>query len=160
MKYIKYLIIMILIIPALSFAQLKKDVATTNISNTLSTAAFNNSMFGFLDPSKFHMSHGFSMSYMTMGGVGMMLNSYTNTINYRFSEKLFLTTKLGIMNSPYNSLPGNSPWNDVQFFGGAELKYLPSEDSAIIFRFESTPMMYPGNRYYYRSPLGLFNRDW
>jgi hypothetical protein len=100
------------------------------------------------------------MSYMSMGGYGMMLNSYINTINYKFSEKFFLTTKLGIMNSPYNSLPSNSAWNDVQFFGGAELKYLPSDDSAIIFRFESTPMMYPYNRYYYRSPLGLFNSDW
>lgn len=161
MKYLMVFVLCLLFIPLLSFAQLKKDVTPTNISNTLNSLSYNNPYLGFLDPSKFHMTHGFSMSYMSMGGYGMMLNSYINTINYKFNENLFLTTKLGIMNSPYNSLPSNSAFNDVQFFGGAELKYLPSDNSAIIFRFESTPMIYPyTNSYYYRSPLGLFNRDW
>jgi hypothetical protein len=124
---------------------------------------FNNSLFGFLDPSKFNMQHSFSMSYASFGGYGLMVNSYINTLNYQFSEKLFLTTKLGIMNSPYSSIPGENPWQDVKFFGGAELKYLPTENSMIKLRLESTPYYYPTDRYNYyryRSPLSLFNDEW
>jgi hypothetical protein len=107
------------------------------------------------------MGHSLSMSYTAFGGGGAMINTYVNTLNYRFSEELFLTTRLGIMNSPYNSLPGNSYLDDVQFFGGAELKWLPSKNSAIFIRFERAPAFYsPGYYGSYRSPFGFNQEGW
>jgi len=163
MKNIRVITIIILLLPVLSFGQLKKDIPQTNISHTLNSAIFNNPFIGLLDPSRFNMQHSFSVSYASMGGYGIMMNSYMNTINYKFSDNLFITTKIGLMNSPYSSLPGENPWQDVKFFGGAELKYLPTENSMIKLRFESTPFYYPTNRYYYhgyRSPLSLFDGEW
>ena len=122
MKQFIFIISIFLLIPALSFGQLKKDVNKPNISNTLQTATMNNSLLGFLDPSKLTMSHNFSMSFSSFGGHGMMLNTYVNTLNYQFNDKLFLTTNLGIMNSPVNSLPGNSYLNENLIFAGAELR--------------------------------------
>lgn len=156
MKKIKIISIILLLIPALSFSQLKKDVNKPNISNTLQTGNMNNSVLGFLDPSKLTMSHNFSMSFSTFGGHGMMLNTYVNTLNYQFNDKLFLTTNLGIMNSPVNSLPGNSYLNENHIFGGAELRYLPTKNTRISLSFESVPYFYSRNRYYNsRYPFGI-----
>ena len=161
MKQFGYLIILLIIIPTLGFGQLKKDVNKTNISESLEFSQAKDVMLGFLDPSRFNMSHNISMSYTAFGGGGAMINTYVNTLNYRFSDDLFLTTKLGIMNSPYNSMPGNSYLNDVQIFGGAELKWLPSENSAIFIRFERAPAFYSQGYYgNYRNPFGITQRDW
>jgi hypothetical protein len=162
MKRLGILVIVICILPSIGFSQLKKDVTKPNISKSLEVYNPQDALVGFLDPSRFHMSHSFSMSYMTFGGGGAMVNSYINTLNYMFSDNLFLTTKLGIMNSPINSLPGNNYLNDMEFFGGAELKYLPSENSAITLRIEKMPSFYSGYNSYnhYRSPFGFTGTKW
>ena len=161
MNRLGYLILFLVIIPIVGFGQLKKDVSKPNISESLEYSQFRDAVVGFLDPSRFTIGHSLSMSYMAFGGGGAMINTYVNTLNYRFSDELFLTTKLGIMNSPYNSLPGNSYLNDVEFFGGAELKWLPSKDSAIFIRFEKGPSYFnPGYYSGYRSPFGIGHREW
>lgn len=161
MNRIGYFLLILIIIPTLGFSQLKKDMSKANISESLEYSQFKDALVGFLDPSRFTMNHSLSMSYTAFGGGGAMINTYVNTLNYRFSDDLFLTTKLGIMNSPYNSLPGNSYLNDVEFFGGAELKWLPTKDSAIFIRFEKAPAYYnPGYYNGYRSPFGFNQREW
>ena len=150
MKIISIILIFVCAVPVISYGQLKKDVQATNVSNTLETAAkYNNTFLGFLDPNRLHMRHSFAMSYTSIGGNGIMLNSYLNTINYKFSENLFLTTKLGLMASPINNLPNQGIFNDTQFFGGAEIRYLPTENSSVILRFETVPYLYTGPSMYY-----------
>ena len=128
MKSLRYLTLVLIILPTLGLAQLKTNVTKPNISETLQTSTTNDAFVGFLDPSRFKMSHNLSMSYMSFGGHGALVNSYVNTLHYKFSDKLFLTTNLGIMNTPYSTLPGSEDQNGYEFFGGAEIKYLPTED--------------------------------
>jgi hypothetical protein len=153
MKRFSTLMLIMLILPVLAFGQLKKDLERPSVSNALITTQ-NNSLLGFLDPSKMEMSHSVSMSYMTFSGQGMMLNTYLNTMQYNVNEKFSVTTKLGVMNSPYNSFPNNSYLNESHVFGGAELRYRPSENSTISLRVESLPAYY--NSYNY-SPGSMFN---
>jgi hypothetical protein len=159
-KFQTILLIIFISIPLLAHGQLKKDADDKiNISNVLSSSLLNKSYLGLLDPNKLKMSHAISMSYFSLGGYGAMVNTYINTIQYKFSEKLLLTTKLGIMNSPYNSLPNSSFLNNSQFFGGAELKYSPSDNSSIFLRFESNPYLYSGESlFYHRSPFSTLNQ--
>jgi hypothetical protein len=152
MKIKNILIITFILIPVLSFGQLKRDSEKPNISNTLKTGAMQNSLMGFLDPSKFHMSHSFSVSYASMSGAGVVMNTYLNTINYKFSDQLSIRTKLGIMGSPYNTLPNQPYMNDLQFFGGAEVVYHPSESSSLMLRIESVPA-----NYFYHQGLNRYN---
>ena len=142
MKVFKLIVILIFIIPVFVFGQLKRDSDKVNISNTLQSGVAQNSLLGFLDPSKFQMSHNFSVSYASMGGAGVVMNTYLNSINYKFSDQLSIRTKLGIMSSPYNTLPNQPYLNDAQFFGGAELIYRPTDKSAVMLRFESVPSNY------------------
>jgi hypothetical protein len=140
----------LLLIPVLGFSQLKKDAEKVNISNTLQTGV-QNSFIGFLDPEKFDMHHSFSVSYASIAGAGIVMNTYLNTINYKFSDQLSVRTKLGIMSSPYNTLPNQSYLNDAQFFGGAEVLYQPSQNSVISLRFESVPSGYYYQQGFYRN---------
>ncbi len=160
MIFFRYIIFLALLIPLAGYGQLKKDTKQPNISKSLESIYQNDVFVGFLDPARFNMSHSFSVSYMGYGGGGAMVNSYVNTLNYMFSENLYLTTKLGIMNSPYNSIPGNNFLNEVEFFGGAELKFIPSKNSVISLRFEKVPGFYSPGYYNYRNPFGISQRDW
>jgi hypothetical protein len=142
MNNIKFLTVVILFFPVLLFGQLKKDLKQPDFSNILVQPNNQYSLFSFLDPSKLTMSHSVSMSYSTFGGESVMMNAYVNTIDYRFNDQLSLRTNLGIMMSPYNSLPNNSYLNNQQFFGGAELNYKPSDNTILSLRFESLPYTY------------------
>lgn len=130
--------------PMDSMAQLKKNAETPDFTGIL-TAPSNDVLFGFLDPSKMHMRHSFSMSYGAMGSHGMMLGAYLNTIDYQISEKLFLRTNIGVMSSPYNTYGEEFYLNKPQLFGGAMLKYQIDDDSSVMLRFDTAP-----GHYYYR----------
>ena len=142
MNKIKYILVIILILPVLLLGQLKKDLIQPDFSNVLVQQNNQNSLFAFIDPSKLTMSHSVSMSYSTFGGESIVMNSYVNTINYQFNDQLSLRTNLGIMTSPYNSMPNNSFLNQQQFFGGAELNYRPSENTVLSLSFQSLPYNY------------------
>lgn len=147
----KALFLVLVFLPLILSAQLKKDLNKPDFSQYLTTPqSASNSLFGFLDPSKLTMSHQLSMSYSSFGGQSVMLNSYVNTMNYRFNDQWNLKTNLGIVASPYNSMPNNAFLNENQFFGGAELTYKPSDKTTVSLKIESMPyyMYSPYNSYY------------
>lgn len=146
--------LVIFFIPVFALAQLKENSKLPSFS-TVGTRPGSNLILGFLNPEKLSMHHSLSMGYMSMGSAGgIMINSYTNTIDYQISNPLFLRLNLGIMNSPYNSFQ-NQALNNTQFFGGAELFYRPTENSLIKIGFDMRPGYYgPG---FYRS--GFYNDE-
>ncbi|HFE65302.1 MAG TPA: hypothetical protein ENK14_12945 [Caldithrix sp.] len=142
----KFIIVaFILVLPMLCFAQFKSQATAPSISQQIAKPT-SNFILGFLNPDKLQMHHNFSMSYMTFGGQGMMINSYLNTIDYQISKPLWLRLNLGVMNSPYNSFK-NPALNNTQFFGGAELNYRPTENTHIKIGVDMRPGFYY-NRYY------------
>jgi hypothetical protein len=152
MSYLKILLLLVFII-SVGAAQLKSDMGKPSVAKDLKYNYANNSLFGFLDPTRLDMHHSFSMSYMTMGKTNAMVNMYMNNMSYRFSDKWMLLTRLGIMNSPYNSLPQDSYLNDTKLFGGAELRFTPSEKTMISLSFDTTPYYYPMRYNNYYSPF-------
>ena len=139
------IIILVLIIPTMLWAQFKTQ-NTPNIGNAIAESP-TTFLFGFLNPDRLSMNHYFSASFMTMGGHSLMLNSYINTIQYRISDPLSLQLNLGIANMPYNNFGGNPGLNDTQFFGGAELKYRPSQSTSLSVGVNVTPYYYLGYPY-------------
>ncbi|GAB4330659.1 MAG: hypothetical protein Kow0037_06630 [Calditrichia bacterium] len=147
-----WLLVLLMVIPGMVLGQYKSQTKMPAVSEVLAKPT-SSLIFNFLDPSKFHMDHHFSMSYMTMGGQGMMVNTYMNAMTYRFSEPLWLNVNLGIMNSPYSSFKSTNPalQGGLQFFGGAELNYRPTENSLISIGVNMLPPYYGyyGSPYYY-----------
>jgi hypothetical protein len=149
LRIIPILTVILLIIHVQGFAQLKKDAGSPNISGILNTPR-NDFLFGFLDPSKIHMNHSFSMSYNALGGQGMMLSSYMNTIHLQLSDNLSVQTNIGLLSSPYNTFGENFYLNDPKVFGGAKIKYQFNENSSVQLQFNYTPY------YYYQPNIGSY----
>ena len=146
------LFLILLLIPCLAFAQLKKDSKQPDFTNILAKPE-NSFLMSFLDPSKFQMNHSFSMSFGAGGGQQMLQNAYVNTMFFQFSENLTLTTDLGIMQTPYHTFGENSSVSNPQFFGGAQLNYKISDKSFLQLRFESVPYNYFNSRNNYYDPF-------
>jgi hypothetical protein len=141
------LIICILVIPNVMFAQLKSQT-NPNIKQSL-TDPSTMGIFGIFNPDRFSMSHHFSTSFMGGGGGSLMLNTYVNSIQYQISDPLLLKMNLGIANMPHNSYLNNglNNYRDTQFFGGAELQYRPSANTSLSIGVNIAP-----NYYYYGYP--------
>ena len=144
------LIISILVIPNLMFAQLKSQ-SNPNIGQSL-TEPSTMGIFGVFNPERLSMSHHFSTSFMSGGGGSLMLNTYVNSIQYQISNPLLLRMNLGIANMPYNSYVNKSfdNFKDTQFFGSAELQYRPTKNTAFSIGVNIAPNYYSGypSRYY------------
>ncbi len=136
---------LVVFLPLMGWAQFKSQAKLPNISQVIASDAAH-SMFSLFDPTRFSMHHSLSMSYMTIGGRGMMVNSYMNTMEFRLGNPLFLRVNLGVMNTPFNSF-NNPALNGTRFFGGAELDYRPTRNSLIKVGVNIGPDMY------YYSPL-------
>lgn len=140
------IVLLIAALPFMGFAQFKSQTELPPMTQVIARPA-SSLMFGLFDPNRFQMHHNFSMSYMTMGGQGMMINAYTNTMSYQISDPLFLRVNLGVLNTPINSFQ-NPAQNNTKFFGGAELFYRPSKNSLIKFEMNVGPALYAPYGYY------------
>ncbi len=124
------------------FAQYRSQPTKPNISSILSTPSSGLPFAGFLNPEKFQIHHSFSMSFGNAWGRSLMLSSYMNTIDYRFSDKLWLRANLGIVSSPYNTFGEGFYLNKPQFFGGAQLHYQISENTRLMLQIDTSPYLY------------------
>ncbi len=130
-------------------AQLKSQLQQEfNVSNGMAPGGEPSAYFlGFLDPSKFQMHHSFSLSYMTAGGQGMSLGTYTNSMMYQFSDKLDARADISLSYSPYNSFSSfGSKKNDLSslYLSRAQLDYRPWSNFLVQVQYRQLPY----NAYY------------
>ncbi|MDA0986929.1 MAG: hypothetical protein O3A55_04935 [Bacteroidetes bacterium] len=109
-----------------------------------------------IDPSKLQMRHSISMSFLSAGNQNIMLNSYTNSLFYKFNNKLYANVDISVQNSPYNSV---DPRLQNQFSGifinNAELVYKPTKDFHLSFSYQQSPYAnYYRNRLLFDDPFG------
>jgi hypothetical protein len=113
-------------------------------------------LFGWFNPENFQMRHSFSMSYMSMGNQTLGVNMYTNSLSYKFSDRLNVQADVSLMMSPYGSTP--QAMKD-QFSGvilnRARIDYRPWDNFQIQVQINRNPYGYYntmyggyGSRYY------------
>ena len=146
-------ILMIGLMLALMFgtlhAQLKSQDDHMSASESLvhPTQSISN-FLGLLNSDNFMMRHNFSLSYMSSGGQGMSLASYTNSMFFRIADPLNVRFDLTLQGSPfgqYGSL-GQGNFNKL-LISRAELNYHPTENMFISLQFNQRPFGYY-NGYY------------
>jgi len=113
------------------------------------------SLFGLLNSDNFHMRHSVSMSYLSYGGGGLSLASYTNSMLYKISDPLHVRFDLTFQGSPFGNSLGLQQ-NDLSrvFISNAELSYRPSENMFIDVRYGQLPYYDYRNSPFGYSPLG------
>ncbi|MCS7228789.1 MAG: hypothetical protein RMJ81_00480 [Candidatus Kryptonium sp.] len=101
------------------------------------------SYLGFFNPSNLFMRHTFSVSYFSIGGKGVMVNSYTNSIFYRFSDNLNLQADISFVNSPFGSF-GRGFRNNISgiYINRIELNYRPLNNMFINIQYRRVPFFY------------------
>ena len=128
-------------------AQFKSQVENQpSASQSLVHPTNMNSLLGILNPDNFTMHHSLSMSYMSYGGGGISLASYTNSMFYKIADPLNVRLDVTLQGSPFGSY-GNLQQSQLSnlFVSRAQLNYRPMENMFIRVEYGRLPY----NDYYY-----------
>lgn len=135
-----------------SLAQFRTQVDQGPIvSDGVSSQSTGSFLFSWFNPENFHMRHSFDLSYQTLGGQGMSLGTYTNSMTYDFSNKLNARADISMSYSPYNTFSTfGGKKNDLSkiYLSNAEVNYKPWQNVLVKFQYRQMP--YGG---YYYSPF-------
>jgi len=145
---LKKIVYISLILSSISLSQFKdKDLAPV-VSNGITNYSTSGFFTNFFNPNNFRMNHSVSMSYSSFGGSGVILNSYTNSMAYRFRENLNVEVDASVVASPYSSL-GKEHQNSINgiYLSRVQLNYSPIKDMYLTIQYLNLP---PGS-YYNRS---------
>ena len=122
----------------------ESDIKNAMIDNSPS------SFFGFLKSSNFQMHQTYDFSYSAFGGQGMALGVLTNSMFYKFSNKLNGQLDISLVHSPYSTL-GKSFQNSINgvYISKAAINYQPWKNMLISVQYRNTPYTYynPFNPY-------------
>ena len=148
----KKVLLILTIISSISFAQFKGDEnKPLDIKSGILSSNPVSSIFSFINPENFSMSHSFGISYSSFGSEGLALGVYTNHMAYKFNEDFNFELDASIVNSPYSTL-GESFTKSINGFyiDRARINYNPSKDFNISLMFSNSPYSYYGNYGYGR----------
>jgi hypothetical protein len=97
-------------------------------------------LLSFFNPENFKMRQSFSMGYTTMGGQGLALGMYTNSMMYKFSSKVDARVDVSLQNSPYSTLDQRLQ-NSLSgvFLNRAEINYRPSDNMLLRVSYQKIP---------------------
>ncbi len=108
------------------------------------TAQTGNLILGIFNPKNFSMSHSFNVSMLSSGTGNLSLTTYTNSMNYKFNEKLSVSADVSMQYSPFaSSVYGTGYSNQLQkdfsgvFLSKASLDYKISETASIKFEYRN-----------------------
>ncbi len=105
-------------------------------------------LFGWFNPENFQMRHSISMSYMSMGNQTLGVNMYTNSMSYRFSDRLNVQADVSLMMSPYGSMPqGTKNQFSGLMLNRARIDYTPWDNFHIQVQINRNPYGYNNNLY-------------
>jgi len=102
------------------------------------------SLLGFFNPANFAMRQNLSYSYISAGGTGLSLASYTNSMFYKIADPLNVRFDLTLQGTPFGaSTPFQSALNGA-FLSRAELNYQPWKNVFFQVQYNRLPLNYWG----------------
>jgi hypothetical protein len=102
-----------------------------------------------IDPSKFSMSHSYSLSYFSIGNRSLNQGLYLNTMNYRFSDPLLMQVRIGFLHQPFGGVGMTNGMSGKLFIQRAMLQYKPSDKMSLTIDYQVLPAS-TRLPYYYR----------
>lgn len=109
--------------------------------------------FGWFDSNRFTMHHTFDLSYQTIGGQGLSLGTYTNSMMYQFADNLNARADISMSYSPYNSFSSFGGKGSKDFSGiylsRAQLNYRPWENVSVQLQYQQIPYGYFNSPFYH-----------
>jgi hypothetical protein len=151
---------------AAAFGQFKDQTAPKIKANDgiISTENYGgSSLFGFINPNNFHMSHTYSLSYTAMGSNGIAIGEYTNSMRYDFTKNFNVQVDASLVNTPYSSF-GSGVADQINgvYLSRAQLNYKPTDNTFITVQYSNRPYNYFNDNYYWNSFYrdSFWNNSW
>jgi hypothetical protein len=96
---------------------------------------------GWFNPEKFHMRHSLDFSYSTIGGQGISLGTYTNSMTYEIADNLNARADVSLSYSPYNSFSTFGKRDDLSslYLSRAQLTYKPLDNMFVQIQYRQIP---------------------
>jgi len=130
-----------LLVTQKGFSQFKRTADDEpKVSDSFIRPETDSDLLGFFNPDNFKMRQSVSMSYTTIGGQGLTLGTYTNSMLYKFSNKVDARVDVSLQNSPYSSFDQRlqSSLSGV-FLNRAEINYRPSDNMLLRVSYQKVP---------------------
>ncbi|MGE5410003.1 MAG: hypothetical protein ACM3MI_03510 [Clostridiales bacterium] len=156
----KKILFLLLVLSTVSFSQFRDQAETKSslhdgmISNNTPSV-----ILGFFNPDNFRMQHSYSLSYSAFGGNGLAMGVYTNSMIYKFNDKLNIQVDASLVHTPYSTF-NRSIQDQINglYLSKAELNYRPSDNFMINVQYSHNPMGYY-SPYGYLGDWGMFNQN-
>ena len=159
MKTLTLIVLMsLLLVVPLAQAQFKSQVdKESSVIDGLVHPSGSSFLFGWFDAEKFHMRHSFDLSYATIGGQGLSLGTYTNSMTYEFADNLNARADVSLSYSPFSSGTTLLKKNDLSsvYLSRAQVNYKPWENVLVQFQYRQIPT----GSYYYSPFYNPWYRD-
>jgi hypothetical protein len=150
MKTFPTKILILSLLTAVGFGQLKSDLNQYQVSDLLLKAP--GTIEPLFSPNRFSMNHSFSYSMMSTGAGTIGLGSYTNTMSFQLRPNLTLSTIL-TLSQPTLSSGMQTPGLTLDQVGyGAQLDFRPTKNTHFQFSFQKSPY----SRFLSRNPYPLY----
>jgi hypothetical protein len=154
MKSAVVLLFAALLLAGTSSAQFKSQIDDqSNVSQSMLRPLSTSSFFGLFDLNRLTMRQNISLGYVSGGGTGLSLASYTNSLNYQLADPLNVRMDVTLQGSPFGSYGSNLSTNlNKLFISTAELNYRMSDNMFIQFRYQQLPY----NQWLMADPFGSY----
>ena len=124
-----------------SYSQFKRTADDEpKVSDSFIRPETDSDLLSFFNPENFKMRQSVSMGYMTIGGQGLALGMYTNSMMYKFSSQFDARVDVSLQSSPYSSFDQRlqSSLTGV-FLNRAEVNYRPSDNMLLRVSYQKVP---------------------
>ena len=138
------------LLAGLVFAQFRTDVPVQSLPTNLNGELDTQPSLSLFDPTRFDISHGFTISMMSMGGQPVSLAGFTNRITYMAMDNLKLDANVTLFKTQIPFQQQNPIMNQLNVAYDAGITYQPTKNSFLKIRFQNIP--HP-QRYQTHSPF-------
>ena len=127
------------LLAGLAFAQFRMDVPVQSLPTNLNGELDTQPSLSFFDPARFDLSHGFTMSMMSMGGQSVSLAGFTNRITYMAMDNLKLDANVTLFKTQMPFQQQDPLMNQLDVAYDAGITYQPTKNSFLQLRFQNIP---------------------
>ena len=120
-------------------AQFRTDVPIQTLPTNLNGELDAQASLSLFDPVRFDMSHGFTMSMMSMGGQSASIAGFTNRITYMAMDNLRFDANVTLYKTQLPFQQQGALLNQLDVAYDAGITYQPTKNSFLQLRFENIP---------------------
>lgn len=150
MIHILKLLINLFFVSGFILAQFRTDVPVQTLPTNLNGELDAQPSLSLFDPVRFDMSHGFTMSMMSMGGQSTSIAGFTNRITYMAMDNLRFDANVTLYKTQLPFQQQGALLNQLDVGYDAGITYQPTKNSFLQLRFQNIPHY---QRYQTHSPF-------